>query len=183
MDKNWPRKKKRNGIIRQCGRKKTEWKKSSGKTKIKEIFGSSFKYIKYIHDTKVFGVMSYNYMFLALYSLKSFFFILRSLYDSFSAFTSFSFCRTVCISFFLEFVVAIYSNYFPKRRIHVLRFFGFDTLSFFPLLIRFCVCVCFFSCHFLQLLRPQTNSFLGFGYRVVIIKIQVYFSVNFGLIA
>lgn len=64
-----------------AGRKMPKIKRSSCKAEIKEIFGSCSReekthMILNMHETKkeeVFGVMSYNYMLLALYSLKSFF--------------------------------------------------------------------------------------------------------------
>lgn len=68
---------------------RNEWDKNEGIKAVYILFFSSrffalWKFIKYIHNIiQVYSVMSYNYMFLALYSLKSFFFSVLCLVDVF----------------------------------------------------------------------------------------------------
>lgn len=110
-----------------AGRKMPKIKRSSCKAEIKEIFGfcsSEKNIILNMHETRkneeVFGVMSYNYMLLALYSLKSFFSLVgRSFCAPYSRFESFLSEYTRCCICCCEFM-----NRFSKRHIHV-EFFGF----------------------------------------------------------
>lgn len=120
-------------------------KRSSCKAEIKEIFGSCSSkknIILNMHETRekneeVFGVMSYNYMLLALYSLKSFFRLLgtlsvRLILGLYLFFVSaqgtvcvLTWCCICCCDF-------MNSNRFSKRHTHV-EFFGFWHVEFFPL--------------------------------------------------
>lgn len=117
-----------------------------------------------IHDTKVFGVMSYNYMFLALYSLKRFFFVCSF---PFLVFTSFS-CSsdrgclwTLCFFFFS----LLLSSSLLLRFIQIaFRDVAF-MLRFSVLTRRFCCFICSlvdFMPFSVQLLRPQPNLFHEF---------------------
>lgn len=128
-------------------------KRSLCKEEIKEIFGSCLRgknNIKYARneENEVFAVMSYNYMLLALYSLKSFFsLVAHSFCASHSQRVTF-FCQssknsllnTQWLHLLLRFMN---SNCFSKRHIHV-EFLGFWHVEFFPsrLLSCFANCVC-----------------------------------------
>lgn len=113
----------RDGISRperMSKRKREEEKKQLAREKrrSKKKFSAQALYILNIHDTKVFGVMSYNYMFLALYSLKSFFSL------------------SLSFSFFLFRLLLWFATFLPNNSISIFLPFFFISLELPQLLVK-----------------------------------------------
>lgn len=156
-------------------RKTKKKKQSPGKIRRSKKFSAQALYILNIHDTKVFSVMSYNYMFLALYSLKSFFLSLSLCFDCFSCLPhsyrlaqSISPSSSCCLTFWSR---ACCCDLFKllSETSHSCWDFRFWHVDFFFrrhfLLLLFVLVSCHFLCNCFDLKQIHFSARPSFGHR------------------